>query len=121
MSTATDPGRDIQFIELAVPLLKEYTAKLKELTEEALVLFSKSKESPGRLLTPSGAVHRDEIVRRWKYLKPPAEELARQASAIIEEGRVTSLERVELWLRLSEFEHYLGLAQDYIDRVAAIK
>jgi hypothetical protein len=119
MSTVAESGPDVHFVEWAVPLLTEYTAKLKELAQQAAaVLWG---ESTSRVHGSYGVAVRAEIARRWRYLKEPIEELARQASAVVEEGRVNRLEKVELWLRLAEFEHYLGLAQDYVNRVAALK
>jgi hypothetical protein len=123
MSPATLTASDAQFVEGAVPLLKEYTEKLRALSDEAdRFYFSIPRPAPsGSVLTEQAVTTRGELARRWKHLKSPAQELARQASGVVEEGNVSGLEKIQLWLRLSEFEHALATAEEAIARMASVK
>lgn len=127
MSPAFAAVPDTEFVERAVPLLKEYAEKLATLTHQATEIAASSRRDNSHTAVkvlippPDNKIARDELTRRWKYLKAPAEELARQASAVVEEGRVNSFEKVQLWLRLAEYEHYLLTAQEAVARLAALK
>lgn len=131
MSPATAAVPDSEFVEEAVPLLKEYAQKLQRLAEDAECYIDELRIGPSQASTgrstggPSQAVTRrltkPELVSRWKHLQAPAEELARQASAVVEEGRTTGIQKVQLWLRLAEFEHYLQMARDTALRLGAVR
>lgn len=105
MTATLENGKrmDVEFAQKAIPLLKEYASKLGDWYVE------------GRELLSSGSrdhTAREELTRRINYIKAPAEDLARQVSAVLEEGRLRGLDRVELWLRHSEFESMLlGVTQ----------
>ena len=83
----TDPTA---FVDRAARVLTDFTDRLKELAQQ----LADKKTQP-------------EAAQRFNALRPPAEELARHVSAEIEVGRADSLEKVELWLRLADFEYYL--------------
>ena len=59
-----------------------------------------------------------EVLNEREACAREVEELARQSSAVLEQGRIGSLEKVQLWLRLAEFEHYLGMLEGDINRIA---
>lgn len=122
MNTATAAKAELRVVEAAIPLLKEYTEKLKEIIQQAQGLRNHMRGAV--MVLPLGADTREaktEMLHRWKYLKPPTEELARQMSAMLEEGRIDGLNKVQLWLRLSEFEHYLLMAREAMDKLATAK
>jgi hypothetical protein len=123
MSTITETGRmsDHDFVEAVVPLLKEYTDKLTALSQQALDGQKNLTSAGSHAMTDYARALRDECRQRLQYLIPPANDLARQASGVLEQGRVNGLERVELWLRLSEFEAALETAKKLVERFAPKK
>lgn len=105
----------------AIPLLKEYSEKLQRLQHDALELMPKTIMALD--VTDYSKAVRDELAQRLRYIFQPAEELARQVSAVVEQGRrsANGLERVELWLRLAEFEAALAGAKQTLQRITAKK
>jgi hypothetical protein len=88
------------FFDQASRLLNDYATKLRAMTEDASQLLS---EDP-KLLSGLADVRYAHLKERLNYLVPPCTELIRQVSAMIEQGRLTDLERVGLWLPLTELE-----------------
>jgi hypothetical protein len=77
-------------VDRAGRVLTEFTERFKELAHH----LGDRKTQP-------------EAIERFRAIRPPAEEFARQVSAEIEVGRASDLEKAELWLRLADFEFYL--------------
>jgi hypothetical protein len=109
MSTATANGTaQVEFASAAIPLLKEYTSKFETLAKEAR-----------EMTTRMGQVQRgDQLVfdkkqlqMQLKYLLPPATALARMVSGMVANGKVTDIERIELQIRLAEFEAAMEMAE----------
>lgn len=59
---------------------------------------------------------REELVRLLRAIKEPAFMLARHVSQMVEHGRMDELTRIELRLRLAEFEHALESAKPLFSR-----
>lgn len=91
------------FIHRATQLLKEYTAKLNALVNEGSGL----QVNEGEIYLADEARFA-RLKDHFRYLVPPCEELIRQVSGLVEQGKLESLDRVELWLTLTEFEHELS-------------
>jgi hypothetical protein len=91
------------FSDKAIRLLKEYGAKLYLLISEATPIdYPKARNSTEERIF-------QRLQDHFQHLLAPCEELARQTSGVLEQGKLDSLEKVELWLSLSEFEN--GLTQ----------
>jgi CHASE3 domain sensor protein len=93
------------FTAIAVPLLREYHEKLQQLHEQlrtlkALAVKSEYGDDTRQIVI---AEHHaiDEFFKRFR---PGARSFAQQVSGMIDQGKLTPLERAELRLRLSEFE-----------------
>lgn len=123
MSPATESTlADDEFARVAIPLLKEYAEKLAELATQALEFLNSAQKVPaGGGLSEYARGLRYSYQQRLKYLLPPAKELARQVSAVVEQGHTKSLDRVELWLRLAELESALESANAAVQVVNAKK
>jgi len=98
----------------AAPLLKEYASKLKELGDGVLNHLA---ESGILFAAPNTGMIRDELIGRFKHLRSPIEELIRRSSAVLEQGQLNGLEKVELWLRLAELEHNFDIAARRVDLI----
>lgn len=82
------------FAVTVIPLLREYTEKLRQWETAAVTK---------RL--PEDAKHRDAYLKDlFQRFRPAAQFLAQQVSGMIDQGKITPLERAELRLRLAEFE-----------------
>jgi hypothetical protein len=99
-----------EFTERAIPLLKEWSGKLRRFKRELLSIDQRHDAS-----------NQDDLIQRkilfmefcslydyFHHLHPAMTELAQQVSGMIDQGKVTPLTRVELKLRLSELESELG-------------
>ncbi len=121
VDTMTDEPRT-HFSPTAIRLLREYTNKLLELTEEAaripdeIATSRQITEKLGRV-----AARRDRIVDQFNHVSPPAMELARLVSGQIEDGVLEPIERVELRLRLAEFETRLREAERAIKELRIVR
>ncbi len=115
MSPAIEPGvaSDDDFAEAALPLLQATGEKLQEVIRHAKDLARGTGSAKDKSAPPD----RDELLSRFRYLRPPAEELARQVSAVVEQGRLGGLRKVKLWFALADYEHLLAFATSAIDRV----
>ena len=115
MTPVQTPLSDVEFVQAAIPLLTEYTDKLRELSHVAFKERTLRNDvsfvsGPGDL----SLLIEDEAVRHLRSLKAPTEELARQASAVIDQGQLDKFNRVQLWLRLAEFEAAIQVANDIL-------
>lgn len=104
MSDTSTKAPSRSFTKHAVPLLIEYGQKLNRLLDKARLMSS------GTGATKEYA----RQVELFKRLRAPATQLARQVSQQIEHARLDDLDRTELWLRLSEFEHALLSAEEVL-------
>jgi hypothetical protein len=102
------------FAVRAIPLLKEYTSKLKALIDQTHAVLA---QSTGTIWPISSAVlgQRKHNFTQMKYLLPPSQELARRVSGMIAHGKLTDFERTELTIRLAEFEGNLITIQHLLD------
>ena len=114
---------DVNFAQDAIPLLKDFTNKFRGWSQEAMELLPKDVIPMPSLHfdTTHAGTARDLFLNRVKYMIAPAEELGRQVSAVIEQGRLKGLERVELWLRLAEFESELEGTKQILKRLTPKK
>jgi hypothetical protein len=94
------------FVDRVIPLLKEYTEKLNGIKMEANKL--RRPTSTGVSLD-----HRvwNDLQTKLQALTPPAKSLAQHVSQKLEHGALDEVDRLELWLRLAEFEHALLAAE----------
>lgn len=109
--SGTNPGRakkemvgSPEFVAAVAPLLVEYTEKLKRLADDAGRL---AQAEPLPAADQLGAL---QLVWRLDHLKQPLHRLADAGSAMLEEGRLTDVQRLELGLRQAEFEAHLRSA-----------
>jgi hypothetical protein len=98
-NAATGPSL---FRARATQLLKEYSAKLHSIVSEGTPL----EDMTMRVLWEQGRKYQ-RLRDYFRHLVAPCEELARQVSGMLEQGKLDPLDRVELWLSLSEFENEL--------------
>jgi hypothetical protein len=110
---------DTSFTEKAVRLMGEFSGKFRSATEEARQLLSRGKpEAKTYAHLPQGdLVKRDELIDFMMYIHAPASDLARLVSGQIEAGRLDCLDKVELRLRLAEFEHQLASTQRTVNEL----
>jgi hypothetical protein len=108
------------FTAAVVPLLKEYTAKFQDWFQQMETAFKSGLSVPPKigaaLRVDRSQAQLDTLVEVWNRARPPAYELARQVSGMIEQGPISPLERVELRLRLAEFEGVLIGIEQLIDK-----
>jgi hypothetical protein len=107
----TDPPET--FTATAVPLLKEYHLKLNALAERLRSIKTSEVEMAERKYLEDEAreilqAEYQAANRLFAQLQPAATDLARQVSGMIDQGRITPLEKAELRLRLAEFESSLS-------------
>jgi len=96
------------FTATAVPLLKEYTAKVLALHEDLRAIKGLAVESRYGKDTPRiVSAEYDAVRSRFQRLNPAARAFAQNVSGMIDQGRVTPMERAELRLRLAELEGVL--------------
>jgi hypothetical protein len=105
MSEPTPAELSKQFSARAIPLLKEYLEKFRSIAEEAkrireVITKAEFNAEEKRLVR----LNYDVLTQLYQRLRPPATELAREVSQKIEHGNLDELDRVELMLRLAEFE-----------------
>ena len=125
MNATLENGKkaDSEFAQSAIPLLKEFTDKFHGWSQEAMELLPKSllEAAKPSALFELERTPRDLFMNRIKYMITPAEELGRQVSAVIEQGHLKGLPKVELWLRLAEFESELAGTKQIIQRLSSKK
>ena len=87
-----------ELVKIAIPLLKEYGEKLRVIAVRA---------QNGK----KGSAEQADLATMMKRLGPPAKQLAQQVSQLIEHAHLDEMTRVELMLRLAEYEHAYLAAQ----------
>jgi hypothetical protein len=104
MSTVEEQSEAQRMASRLTPLLKEYTDKFRELSAEVRAI----QEMNAKVVSPQTRTHLqlDFEAKRFSYrrLSPAADDLIRQASQLVEHGKVEIVTRLELALRLAEFE-----------------
>jgi hypothetical protein len=106
MSTVEEHTEAQRMASRLSPLLKEYTEKLRELCGEVRTI-QESYAKAGAVQSQARAhLQLDFEGKRFGYnrLSTPATDLIRQASQLVEHGKVETVTRLELALRLAEFE-----------------
>ncbi len=103
-SSSQDSPSVSEVLEAAYRILPEYSEKLDRIVQHAIAISQQYAAQPGLL-------HRQLIslsVARWIYemnaLADPIGYWIDKLSAVLEEGRITEVQRAELRLRLTEFE-----------------
>lgn len=106
-------NEELQFAKTAVSLLKEYSAKLDRYRDEAQLLVERSKDSR----IPRQLIHQDFFIIKHscENLSRALEHLARQISQRIEHGQLGDTERLELQIRLADFENNLLRTQEFFN------
>lgn len=96
-------------------LLKEYTEKLHDIIQQAQRLRRQAqrlRELPPRSQSPAEknrlAVEFNVLQQLLNRLRPPMTRLAQHVSPMVEHGKMDEVARLELRLRLAEFEHILA-------------
>src|SRR5437764_9789500 len=106
MSPAATDHSAKYFSERAIPLLKEYCEKFTALRDEARKVKDTIRDEMSRGY-PKDATGLLELMARIRSLKPAALSLARHVSQRLEHGDLDEMDKLELALRLAEFEHAL--------------
>jgi hypothetical protein len=98
-----------------MPLLKEYARKLRRFVYDASAVWG------GRgSISSFNSDQEDRItdlVRTYQYLQQPLRELIARGSAVLEEGRLTDIERLELHIRQAEIEAQFLAAESAVQRI----
>ncbi len=101
-ATAVPPVEDVTLP--LIPLLKEYTRKFKSIARTAHSYWeeanTRSADAKRKVFRAEYKALRDLVQR----LKPPATTLASHASQLLVHASLEVLNRIELSLRLAEFE-----------------
>lgn len=100
-------------------LLQEYQKKLIDSIKSANEFQVLAKSHRGADVDAQNAARNQLIVLKKWFIKirPPATDLARHASTMIEGVKLKRLTNLELRLRLAEFEAALERANDVLPRV----
>jgi hypothetical protein len=106
MSNAVTSSSAESFADRAIPLLKEYGEKLAAMSAEARALPTPTPSMPPRDQQIRMIEHQDLRLKLQK-IRPAAQSLARHVSQRVEHGSLEELEKLELTLRLAEFEYAL--------------
>jgi hypothetical protein len=97
------------FSATAMPLLREYYEKLQGIRNQLRVLKDFEMKMVYAKDTETIIAAEVHVIQEFlKRLRPAALDLSRQVSGMIDQGQVTPLERVEMKLRLAEFESILN-------------
>ena len=114
------------FVKKAVELLKEYQSKLLRIKEQFRSLWEQLQTAESSTLTKS-KVKEDISARKiwltefqvleqsFYKLRPALNEFSQQVSGMVDQGRVTPLDRSELRLRLTELESAVTQMHSVID------
>jgi hypothetical protein len=118
----TEQKNDAQTIAVGLlPLLKEYTKKLRKLSAQGRQIQAIFADPVGSTVGPGPAAavrfrHDFQRLHNGFYrLLTPATDLARQVSQLVAHGRVETVTLLELSLRLAEFENALREAQEIVN------
>ncbi len=111
-SAGAKKGRE--YVARAVPLLREYTEKFRQMTAEANRLRTavQTTTDSGHHRTPSRDAQRSllALARYHDTVSRPARALAQNVSQWLEHGQLDEFDRIETKLRLAEFEAAMQLA-----------
>lgn len=112
MSQTTDNSLQA-FADASIPLMKEYGKKLDDLRDQMITRRDQlSSRNASPQLKAEIQVELNRLNKLVDRLAPPAKRLAQHVSQIIEHGKVDDFTRLELSLRLAEFEHALLTVKD---------
>lgn len=108
MNEASPSDLSQQFTARVIPLLKEYLEKFRSISDEAQRIREGAAEQgidveKKRLMR----LNHEFLQQLFSRIRPAATQLAREVSQKIEHGNLDELDRVELMLRLAEFEAIL--------------
>lgn len=105
MNEASPSDLSKQYVARVIPLLKEYLEKFRSISEEVKkireVVAEKGIDKEKQRILRLNHELLQQLVKR---ISPPATQLAREVSQKIERGKLDELDRVELTLRLAEYE-----------------
>jgi hypothetical protein len=104
--------------ELLLPLLKEYGAKAASLSERVVAVTEMLvRGNPGipELIAPEAG----RLICLYETLEKQLLDLAREASGLVEHGDLEPLTRLELKLRLDEFEENVRYAGVLVGELTA--
>jgi hypothetical protein len=87
-----------------LPLLKEYTNRLRSIREESQTLEEAIAHGKG----VNAKKELDNLRFEFYRLVPAANDLARQGSQLVEHAKLDTVTKVELSLRVAEFEGALN-------------
>ncbi len=105
MSIAVEVPEANEAATKLIHLAKEYAQKLNDAKERAYALRTELDGPKANIASKS--LRGKDLWDFLRYLRPPAEQLARQASQLVEHGAISDAHRLELRLRLAELEHAL--------------
>lgn len=124
MSSAEVLESPKEFAEGVIPLLKEYTQKLADITRAAREVWQEVVTSAdGKIHNPIRSVRQADLRRldRQEHrLRPAVLELARRVSQMLEHANLDSVHSVEMRLRLAELEHELEASRSMIQSANSV-
>ena len=108
--------RSKEFAKTVIPLMKEFGNKLNLLADHALELRQSFDAADTSDKRPLLFLQRKYAInwQRFDALEPAVMNLARNVSQMIEHGDLDDLTRLELQLRLAEFEDSIRSTRDTI-------
>lgn len=94
------------FTPRATQLLSEYTQKFASMLDRVKRLFERSADDELLPAFPDKVLLAEvRAVEEWyTHMSPAARRFAQQVSGMIDQGRISPLDKAELQLRLAEFE-----------------
>lgn len=112
MSEKTPAERSKHFAARTIALLKEYREKFESVSNQLFAIQEAGTDE--KLDSDKRHILRfkhSSLAQLNNSIRPAATQLAREVSQRIEHGDLDELDRVELRLRLAEFEHSLQSLQ----------
>ena len=129
------------FAETVIPLMKEYSSKLRSATRELRASRERVRsivesqventQDPQKTQTPkvqqfwhdrASALQTldGQLCTPLQNLVPPARKLGQHVSQMINHGGLADLEKIELSLRLAELESTISVAQEMLQEHAPV-
>jgi len=102
----------VELLEAADRVLPEFTPKLADLTQAALGAYPPRSEQHRAFISRLG--------KEFLALAGPLREWIDKLSAVLEEGRLTEIQRLELLLRLTELEGKYQTADILLKQLGAV-
>lgn len=102
--------------ERAIPILKEYSEKLQVLTNEVKRLQSDAEKDKADATRRKARAEYDLMRQLYLRLRPAGVKLVQNVSQQVQFAKLDDMIRLELGLRLAEFEHALQAAEQVIAR-----